>query len=439
MKKIKVVFSILFILLLYKGNAQEEQFISESEVISMVLENNLSQKISEQDFLKAKADYQQTNAIFLPNITASYTGAMTTNPLMAFGFKLNQGIIQQSDFDPNKLNNPSQTNNFATAISFEQPLINIDGIYQRKAAKHAMESQSLQLQRKSEYLHYEAKRAYQELQLAYLAASVLEETLKAAQENYKVASDFFKQGLMQQADLLLVEIHLTEIKNELLKSKSNVKNASNYISFLTNNHDHVIFKPQESMMLTSNHLLEAENLVLSENRADIKAMEIASEAAKDNLQADRMAYLPRLNAFGSYEMHNEKIFNSGTDGYLLGAQLSWNIFEGSKRIGKKNKSKASYEASKLAYEEYTSQSQMELNQASRQLNDAKNRLELTEMALKQSEEALRIKNNRFKEGLEKTSDLLMAETQFAQKQLEYYQTIFEYNRAQSYLTYLMTN
>jgi outer membrane protein TolC len=49
---------------------------------------------------------------------------------------------------------------------------------------------------------------------------------------------------------------------------------------------------------------------------------------------------------------------------------------------------------------------------------------------------LRIRTNRFEQGLEKTSDLLMAETQFAQKQLEYYQTIFEYNYAQAYLQFL---
>ena len=70
------------------------------------------------------------------------------------------------------------------------------------------------------------------------------------------------------------------------------------------------------------------------------------------------------------------------------------------------------------------------------LLDAENKLNLTILAMTQSEESLRIRGNRFKEGLEKTSDLLIAETQYAQKQLEYYQTIFEYNYAQAYLQFL---
>ena len=130
------------------------------------------------------------------------------------------------------------------------------------------------------------------------------------------------------------------------------------------------------------------------------------------------------------------MFQGNASGYLIGAQLSWDIFQGSKRFGKTQKSKAELEKSKLAYNQYVSQSNLELNKVKRQLVDAKNKLELTELAVQQSEESLRIRKNRFKEGLEKTSDLLQAETQFAQKQLEYYQTVFEYNFTQTYIQFL---
>jgi outer membrane protein TolC len=82
------------------------------------------------------------------------------------------------------------------------------------------------------------------------------------------------------------------------------------------------------------------------------------------------------------------------------------------------------------------QSNLELNKAKRQLIDAKNRLDLNELAVQQSKESLRIRKNRFQEGLEKTSDLLQAETQFSQKELEFYQTMYEYNYAQAYLKFL---
>lgn len=414
--------------------AQELVSISKHEVLSKVSENNTSIKISKEEFNQARADFRQTNAVFLPNITASHTGIATTNPLMAFGSKLNQEILTQNDFNPNLLNNPSQIQNFATRFEIQQPLINVDGMFQRKAAKSKMDAMALKTQRTQDYLVFEVKKAYMQLQLAYKAVEVLETALEAANSNKKLADNSFKQGYLQRADVLNVEVRVTEVKNQLQTAKSNVQNASNYLSFLMNDDNYVIYTPSDELTLETSTI---ENQSISENRSDIKAMQLASNAYKALNKADKMAFLPTLNAFGSYEIYDDDIFKGDANGYLFGAELSWNIFQGSKRIGKAQKSKSQFEQSKLEYQQYVLQSNLELNKAKRTFLDAENKLKLTNLALKQSEESLRIRTNRFKEGLEKTSDLLMAETQYAQKQLDYYQTIFEYNYAQAYLQFLV--
>ena len=414
--------------------AQELVPITKAEILSKVSEVNQTLKISDEDFKQARADYRQTNAIFLPNIMASHTGISTTNPLMAFGSKLNQEILTQNDFNPALLNDPSQTQNFATKFEVQQPLLNLDGVYQRKAAKSKMDAMSLQSQRTKEYLALDVEKAYMQLQLAYKGVAVLEKALESAKSNKQLAENSFKQGFLQRADVLNVEVHLTEVQNQLQTAKSNVQNASNYLSFLMNDASYVVYQPSDSLTVTKIALKDA--MQVSENRSDIKAMASVSNAYDAMNKADKMAFLPRLNAFGSYELYDDQIFQGDANGYLFGAQLSWDLFQGSKRIGKAQKSRSEFEKSKLQYEQYVSQSNLELNKTKRALTDAENRLNLTNLALNQSKESLRIRTNRFKEGLEKTSDLLMAETQFAQKQLEYYQTIFEYNYTQAYLEFL---
>ena len=51
-------------------------------------------------------------------------------------------------------------------------------------------------------------------------------------------------------------------------------------------------------------------------------------------------------------------------------------------------------------------------------------------------EAYKIKKDRFEQGLEKTNDLLYAETQMLQKELEHLQSVFEYNYTVQYLQFL---
>lgn len=430
----KQIYLLSFMLISAVAYAQQLVPITKTEVLARVSEENKAIKISEQEYLEAKADFKQTNAIFLPNITASHTGMATTNPLMAFGSKLNQEILTPSDFNPDLLNNPGQVENFATRFEIQQPLINMDGFYQRKAAKSKMEAQALQIERTSDYYAFEVEKAYMQLQLAYKGVDVLEKALETANENKTLAENSFKQGYLQRADVLSVEVRVNEVKNQLQTAKSNIANASNYLSFLMSDTNNVIYKPSDSLQIGNFGVMNSE--VISENRADIKALQLATNAYETMNKADNMSFLPRLNAFGSYELYDDQIFQGDANGYIFGAQLSWTILDGTKRFGKSQKSKAEFEKSKLQYEQYVSQNQLELNKAKRMLTDAEDRLNLTKLALEQSEESLRIRTNRYEEGLEKTTDLLLAETQYAQKQLEYYQTIFEYNYAQAYLQFL---
>lgn len=429
----KTRFVLLLISLFSLASIHAQKLISKQEVINKVLSDNSSIKMSQQDILMAKGDYNQTNAILLPEISISHTGIATTNPLMAFGSKLNQELLTPNDFNPSLLNNPSQIEDYATRLEIKQPLINLDGFFQRKAAKAKLNAMNYQAERTKDFIKLEVEKAYMQLQLSYKTVDVLETALKAANENLKLAQNSFDQGYLQRADVLAVTVRVTDVENKLQYAKSNVKNASDYLSVLMNDSTYEVLKPSDSLSVET---LVTITDVLPENRSDLQAMELSTEAYKNMYKAEKTNFLPRLNAFGTYELHDDQVFQGDANGYLFGAQLSWTILEGSKRFGKTQKSKAEYEKSKINLEHYKAQSQVELNNVRRMLNDAKNNLELSKLALEQSQESFRIRTNRFKEGLEKTSDLLVAETQYQQKQLEYYATIYQHNYALAYYQYL---
>ncbi|WP_111709333.1 TolC family protein [Lutibacter citreus] len=415
-------------------NAQETKLVSLNDILQKVSENNYTIKISEQDYKASKADYNQTNSIFLPNISVSHSGISTNNPLMAFGSKLNQEILTSEDFNPALLNDPDNIQNFSTKIEVLQPIFNADGIFMRKAAKAKMNAMQLQTNRTADGIKLEVTKAYMQLQLAYKAVEVLKKAKETALANKKIADNNFKQGYMQKADVLLVNVYVSEVENKLFTAKSNVENASDYIHFLMGETSNSTLIPNSELVSELN--LEVYNNQISNSRADIEAMEISTDAYENMYKASKMSYLPRLNAFGSYEFYDDKVFNADAKGYLVGAQLSWNLFEGFKRIGKTQKNKANLDKAELSLDQYKNKSNLEFNKAKRQLKDAENSMNLTSLAVEQSEEALRIRTNRFKQGLEKSSDLLISETQYLQKQLEYLQSVFNYNYTKTYVEFL---
>ncbi|MCU0351591.1 MAG: TolC family protein, partial [Flavobacterium sp.] len=297
----KIQFSLILIGLSLGAFAQDTITISKNELLEKVADKNLQIKIAEKTLAGAKADYNESNSLFLPKISASHTAMMTTNPLMAFGSKLNQEILTAADFNPALLNDPDKTENYATRIEVLQPLINIDGLYGRKAAKSKMEAFDLQLERTKEYLGFEVNKAFMQLQLAYKAVEVLEKANATAQANLKLIDNYNKQGLLQKTDLLSVQVRVNEVKNQLQYAKSNVQNASDYLAFLLDDsNENKVYKPLGSIENTIEISTFETNL--SANRKDVLAMDKSVEAYEKMAKMSQMNFLPRLNAFGSYEM-----------------------------------------------------------------------------------------------------------------------------------------
>lgn len=417
------------------GFAQDTIPISRHELLQKATGSNLQLKIATADINAARADYRQSNAMFLPSISASATAMATTNPLMAFGSKLNQEILTASDFNPALLNDPDQTQNFATRVEVQQPLINMDGFYGRQAAKAKMQAYEFQAERTKAYLELELAKAYMQLQLAYHAVAVVEKASATTQANLKLIENYFKQGILQKTDVLSMQLRVNDINNQKQYARSNVQNTSDYLAFLLNQDNAgKVFKPTDN--------LEAESIgstaavALPEGRADLQAMDKTVDAYKKMVQSSHMKFLPRLNAFGTYEMYDRNLFGMSANGYTVGAQLSWTLFDGFGSIGKMQRAKADYQKAEIERTQYKAQSQLELGKTNRQLADAANKVNLARLALEQSREAYRIRSNRFGQGLEKTTDLLQAETQQSQKELELSQAIFEYNFTAAYLQFL---
>ncbi len=431
----QLLFSVLALNLSYYAYSQQTIPISQAEIEAKSLDENLQVKMAKSEADLAQTELLETRAMYLPNVTASYTFTNTNNPLMAFGSKLNQERITMMDFNPDNLNSPKSISNFGTKVEVQQPIINMDAVYQKKAGQIKADVLNIKTERTKEYIQFELKKSYMMLQLAYKMRETLENAKETTLANKKVIDNYFKNGMIQKSEVLYMEVRASEIESQIQLANSNIKNASDYLYFLLNEDSKdKILKPTETLEYKGN--LDENNFSLNTSRKDLEAYNKSLEAYDLMMKSSKSKFLPRLNAFGSWEMYDNKIAQFDANGYLVGLQLSWNVFDGLKSKSEQEKYKSERSKAQTEIEQYTKQSQLELNKAARSVQDADSKVSFTKQALEQSKEAYRIRKNRYDQGLEKSADLLSAETLMSQKELEYQQAIFEHNTAIAYLEFL---
>ncbi|MBS1660900.1 MAG: TolC family protein [Bacteroidetes bacterium] len=411
--------------------------LTADEALSAALANNRGLKIAALDESAASARYKETEAVFLPQAGLSYTAASTNLPLNAFGFKLQQKTIGSADFDPAHLNHPGGTPNFMTAFEVQQPLINMDQLYQRKGASMQIQIYRLKSLRTREEVVFETRKAYLQLQLSHRELKVMEDALSTAIALYQYTNDRVSQGMLSKADALNVQVQVKNIESRLADAKTQIKNASDYLGFLMGRSPGPVYMtdtaaPQNSAAIPS-------GAALPENRADLSALRKTIEASELMIRSSKMSALPRLNAFGSYQLNDSRMLGFGAGGYLAGIRLSWDLFKGNS-IRSRNATLL-VEKNRLTeeYARYKEQSAMELNATRRYLDDAALRIDRQQTAVASAAEAWRILRDRYEQGLSGSTDVLLAQTQLSQQKLALARAIFDRDVTASYVEFLTTS
>ena len=401
-----------------------------SEAIQLAEANNKTLKESGLNSSIASEKYKQSSAMFMPQVDLSYSALFTDNPLNAFGFNLQQGIVTAADFDPSKLNNPSLTKDFGSKIEVMQPLINPDLFYQRKAAKKGKEIAELQKMRTSEYVAFQVKQTYMELALAYDAKEVIGRALATSAEGLKRAQSFYDEGLIQRTDLLDAQIFNSKLETDLSQATNSIQDISDRLS--------LVMGTETGIQYTIDKVTETAEADFSYNdlRTDFVAMNKAIEAQTMMKQASKMNFLPKLNAFGSYQYNDSKFAQFDKGSYLVGIKLSWNIFNGMR--DKRSINISNYEIQRLNTQlsQQKDEAKAELMKSTRALETLSKETVNNQLMVEQAREALRILQDRYSEGLVSTTDLLRSQTQLAQTELALTQSIFKKNVTKAYIELL---
>ncbi|WP_083750174.1 TolC family protein [Rhodohalobacter halophilus] len=416
---------------------KQELSISLQEAMELALEQNFSIEQAEHDVEATRAQYRQTNAVFLPQLSFEYNAISTNDPLNVFAFKLKQEVVSQQDFNPALLNDPDAYENYSAKFEVRQPLFNPDMMMQRGAVKSQLNSVNEQLQGTKNHIRYQVRNQYYSLILHIRQLDVLESALQTAGEHRRQAQNFFEEGLLSKEDFLAARVYELELESRKINSENELNSVREEIALLLGLDGSVTISPTEDLYGIDDASITTDVTQIRVNNAQTRAIEQRVKAAERMTKSATFSFLPKINLFGSYEYNDPDFASFSANSYMIGANLRWNIFSGFSQAGKVQEARANYNKARSMQESHRFEMENQVRRAYRSLEHAEKELELTEEAIKQSSEDVKIRSNRFKEGMARTTDLLEAETKLAEAKLKNVMALYKYNMSIAALEMLL--
>jgi outer membrane protein TolC len=410
-----------------QAGQEEELSLTLEDALQMAQENNTQNQLADEDIKEVRSQYRETNALFLPQVSLEETAISTNNPLNVFGSLLKQEVVTTADFNPVTLNDPDRTENYTTSINVRQPLLNPSGFLGRAALKKQLDATRLKKDRTKEYVDFRVKQTWYQLVLARRRTGIIDTALTAAKANLEQAKDFFKQGMVNRADLLSAEVRVRQLQSDRSQARNARDNTQRQLAYLLGIDKEVVIRPDGGLVMPRVQELEADYSPVIRDRSDMRALEYQIDASKKKLSSMKFNFVPTVNLFGSYEWNDDVLLGTGAQNYTVGATLRWDLFKGFKNVSSIQQSQVQLSKAKLQYHDQLRQNRVEVASELNSLQTSREQVEIAQTTVEQAKESYRIRHNRYEQGMERMSDLLSAEATLSQSKLQLASALFNYN------------
>ncbi len=260
---------------------------------------------------------------------------------------------------------------------------------------------------------------------------LLERQLKDVRNRYEAGTVSNFEVLRSEVALANAQPALITARNDYRLAIEELRRALGYIAASESNLAKIPeflgtleFKP-------SSFELRSALATAREQRPDLLRLARLTAAAEEGVTARQAAYLPSVSAFGSYDWRRAPVSNTkaSLDGWTVGLQSSWSIFDGRATAGRVAQARSFLELSKLALAEAQLTVDVDVRRAISSFQQSTELAEASQKVVAQAEEALRLANARFSAGTATQLDVLTSQVELTTARLNQLQAYYSYNVA----------
>jgi outer membrane protein TolC len=233
--------------------------------------------------------------------------------------------------------------------------------------------------------------------------------LERAEGDLALAERRRDQGLVTEADVLQMSLHVAEMRQRQIRAAADQSVARARLNQLIGVSLDEVFQFDDAIdtgALASGLLVQLEASAVN-TRPETRIAILNQSLADSTVASARAAFLPRVSAMAAWEANGER-WDSRAAGWMVGAVARLNLFHGLGDQARRAEARELQLRRRAERERVETLVRLDVRAAQARLDAARSMLDVTEAAVAQAVESHRIVRDRYEAGLADVTALLRA-------------------------------
>ena len=349
---------------------------------------------------------RQARGAWLPRVDFVEGVQRGNLPVYVFGSLLSQRRFTEADLGT--LEHPAALTNHRAAITVEQSVFSSEIRTGVRAAHIASELAAVGRDATDRDLAVETTVAYGRALTASAALRTSQAAVVTAEEDARRARERREAGVVTEADVLALEVHLAQMKARAIEADADRRVALAALNRAMGeplDREYGLDLPPAPARSTEG--LPALETFALKTRPEARRARLQQDLARVQRQGAREAFLPQVGWQSGYEW-NGADFAERAGGWIVGAELRLNVFHG--LVDRARVSETAHALERAVAERASAESaiRLDVRAAWLRLEAARARVDVGAAAVSQARESQRIVRDRYEAGLVGVGDVLRA-------------------------------
>jgi len=351
MNKLAYGLGILMCFAFAKAYPQQsiDTLLSREQAVALMLQSNYDIKIANNTETIAENNTSILNSGYLPSLQGNAGTSRDENDSNTdFNGALDQNGVSRGDIEINN----AQTTQYNAGLSLNYVLF--DGLgrfYNFKRLKEQYQLSQLQVRSTIESTTVQLMSVYLEIARLTENVNVFEQNLDISKKRAQRAQYQFDYGQVNKLEILNAQVDINTDSINIMNTQQQLRNTKRDLNLLMNRELNANFAVDTTVVLQNVLVIDSFLEKVTENNVRLLQSESTLQISDYDIKTTRALLLPRIGLTGSYGWNQSinpptAFFPATTrtaSNIAIGANLTWDIFDGGRTITSLRNAKMAYE------------------------------------------------------------------------------------------------